>query len=227
VSNSLEPLITASGHNLFNEFIHSDHRATFINILLKDFLGHGSPKMARPDLRFVSSASRDVKKFVRKMYSHLQENKVFHHYQEFRLDCDSIDKPWNLANKIDNQIGHAFQLAESSCYKPQKNPWSEKLHLASLKVKFWKTALTERLTKVSQSAVLRNLAAEIWTTAPPLRSNTCPESGKRRHCGPKSPSPHPSRRRKRKRSLPNRVEVPPCTVHVLQRHQCGSRHQKY
>jgi hypothetical protein len=103
------------------------------------------------------------------MFSHLHGNKVFHQYQDFLLDKDIVDKHWVLANKIDVHIGHAFQLAEASCYKHPKLPWSEKLHLTSLKVKFWRTALTERLTKVPQSAVLRNLAAEIWKTAPPPR----------------------------------------------------------
>jgi hypothetical protein len=84
---------------------------------------------------------------------------VFHQYQEFRLDTDIAAKPWVLANKIDAHIGHAFQVAEASCYKNPKPPWSEKLHLASLKVRFWRTALTERLTKVPQYAVLRNLTA--------------------------------------------------------------------
>jgi hypothetical protein len=87
-SASLEGLITACGYNLFNEYIHCDHRAMFLDIRLKAFLGHGTPKLASPDLRFVSSASPDVKTFVRKMFSHLHENKVFHQYQEFRLDTD-------------------------------------------------------------------------------------------------------------------------------------------
>jgi hypothetical protein len=139
----------------------------FLDIRLKAFLGHGTPKLASPDLRFVSSASPDVKKFVRKMFSHLHENKVFHQYQDFRLDKDIAAKHWVLANKIDVHIGHAFQLAKASCCKHPKPPWSEKLHLASLKVRFWRTALTKLLTKVPQSAVLRNLAAEIWKTVPP------------------------------------------------------------
>jgi hypothetical protein len=101
------------------------------------------------------------------MHSHLRENKVFHSYQAFRLDRDVLKEPWRMANKIDSLIGQAFQVAETSCYKPPKPPWSEKLHIASLKVRFWKTALTERLTRVQESAVLNNLSAEIWKNTPP------------------------------------------------------------
>jgi hypothetical protein len=166
-SSSIRHLICACGYNLFNENIHSDHRASFVNLRLKDYFGHATPSLARPDLRFVSSSSLDIKLFVRKMHSHLRENKVFHSYQEFRLDREVHDKPWHMANQIDSLIGQAFQVAESSCYKPPKPPWSEKLHIASLKVRFWKTALTEQLTRVPQSAVLHNLSAEIRPNTPP------------------------------------------------------------
>jgi hypothetical protein len=46
-------------------------------------------------------------------------------------------------------------------------PWSEKLHLASLKVHYWKTALTQRLTGVSQAIVLSEISPKLWETNPP------------------------------------------------------------
>jgi hypothetical protein len=166
-SASLRQLICACGYNLFNEHIHLDHRASFVDLRLKDFFGHITPTLSSPDLRFVSSASPAVTQFVPKMHSHLSENKVFHSYQEFRLDRDVLAEPSRITNKIDSLVGQAFQVAETSCYNPPKPPWSEKLHIASLKVRFWKTALTERLTKVPQSAVLHNVSAEIWQSVPP------------------------------------------------------------
>jgi hypothetical protein len=166
-SSSLRHLICACGYNLFNEHIHLDHHTSFVDLRLKDCFGHVTPSLASPDLRFVSSSSPAVKQFVRKMHSHLRENKVFHSYQEFRLDREILDAPWRMANKIDSLIGQAFHAAETSCYKPPKPPWSEKLHIASLTVRCWKTALMERLTKVPQSAVLHNLSAEIWKSTPP------------------------------------------------------------
>jgi hypothetical protein len=99
VSTQLEPYIASCGFNLFNQHIHSVHRLFFVNFLLNVFFGHGTPRLARPDLRFVSSLSQDVTKFVTKMYSHLAENKIFHQYQEFCLDADIVAQPWKLANK--------------------------------------------------------------------------------------------------------------------------------
>jgi hypothetical protein len=71
------------------------------------------------------------------------------------------------ANKLDQVIGQAFKTAERHCSKPPRPPWSVKLHLASLKVRYWRTALMERRTGVHQMTVLHDLAAEIWQDAPP------------------------------------------------------------
>jgi hypothetical protein len=138
-----------------------------VDISLKTFFGHGTPQLVGPDARSISTSSPDIKKFVDLMHSHLAENKVFHKYQDFRLDRDILAQPWRQANQIDDLLGQAFRTAKLKCSTPPKPPWSEKLHLASLKVRYWKTVLTERLTKVPQSTVLRNLAAELWPNAPP------------------------------------------------------------
>jgi hypothetical protein len=159
----LTDFIHSSGFSLFNEHFHSDHRASFVDIRLKSFFGHDTPTaLAQPEHRFVTSSSANVSKFVQKMYSHLHGHKAFHQYQNFCLDADVVDAPGRQANKIDQVLGQAFQTAERHCSKTPCPPWSVKLHLASLKVRSWQTALTERRTGVTQSTVLHNLAAEIW-----------------------------------------------------------------
>jgi hypothetical protein len=166
-SASLEPYVAASRFNIFNECIlHSDHIALFADFLLEAYFGHAPPTLVRPDLRFISTSSPEVSKFVWKMHSHLSENRAFHRYHEFCLDVNVVDEPWRLANQIDQVTGHAFATAEKHCSKTQKPPWSAKLHVASLKVRYWKTALTARRTRVQQTTVLRNLAAEIWLDKP-------------------------------------------------------------
>jgi endonuclease/exonuclease/phosphatase family metal-dependent hydrolase len=169
VSSNMANFVAAYGYNLFNEHLHSDHRAIFVDLKLKAFFGHATPTLARPDLRFVSSSGPDVTKFIRKMHAHLTENSAFHQFQKFRLDVDVLKEPWLNANKIDRVIGQAFLTAENHCSKHPKPPWSAKLHHASLKVGYWRTALTERRTKLSQTTVLRNLASEIWPQTPPRR----------------------------------------------------------
>jgi hypothetical protein len=71
------------------------------------------------------------------MYSHLSENSTFHNYEEFCLDVDVVAAPWLMANQLDQIIGQAFAVAEKQCSKTQKPPWSAKLHIASLKVRYW------------------------------------------------------------------------------------------
>jgi hypothetical protein len=155
-SPTLKSFVYACGYNLFNEYIHSDHRAQFLDLNLKSFFGHATPRLARPGLRFVSSASSDIKKFIRKMYAHLADHKAFHQYHDLQLDVDILEEPWRQANKLDRILGQAFAIAEKHCSKHPQPPWSAKLHHVSLKVRYWKTALTGRKTKVPQTT------DEIW-----------------------------------------------------------------
>jgi hypothetical protein len=161
-SPNLEPYIGAWEYNLFNEHLHSDHRASFMDIRQKEFFGHDTPRLASEDLRSMSTSSPDVLKFVQKMYAHLDENKAFHQYQDFCLDVDVVDKPWLQANHLDTMLGQAIKTAEKQCSKHPRPPWLEKLHHATLRVRYWKIVFTERRTRVSQATVLRRLVAEIW-----------------------------------------------------------------
>jgi hypothetical protein len=152
------------GINLFNKLLQSDHRALFADFALHTFLGSKPPALCRPDLRFISTDSAAVSTFVGKMFSHLEENKVFHSFADFMLDVNVATKPWELVKKIDTQIGHAFACGETKCAKPRQAPWSVELHKASSKVWFWKTALTQRNTAVQQDEVLKEIGAIVWKT---------------------------------------------------------------
>jgi hypothetical protein len=94
-----------------------------VNISLKTFFGHGTPQQAGPDVRFISTSSLDIKKFVDLMHSQLEENKVFHKYQDLRRDRDILAQPWRQANQIDDLLGQAFRTAELKCSTPPKPPW--------------------------------------------------------------------------------------------------------
>jgi hypothetical protein len=94
LSPCLAPFVHASGINRFNECYHSDHRAIFLDIDLKAYLGDILRTLARPDQRFVSTSSRHATKFVNKVHAHLHANKVFHAFQEYSLDADLLEAPW-------------------------------------------------------------------------------------------------------------------------------------
>jgi hypothetical protein len=93
LSSHLQQDLQATGFNLFNEYASSDHRALFVDLNLSHTLGKPNPAIVPPAKRFVSSRSAHVSKFVSKMASHLHENKVFHKFQEFLVDCDTNAKP--------------------------------------------------------------------------------------------------------------------------------------
>jgi hypothetical protein len=171
-SRRLQSLVRSCGINLFNELVFSDHFALFADFAMPPFLGTTLPQIVRSDLRFIASDGADVTKFMNKAYDHLDQNKAFHLFQDFLLDADTADKPWELANRIDTLLGHAFKCADKSCVKPRRAPWSLQLQKASRKLRFWKTALTQRCSGVSQSTVLVDIDAEVWeNTVPSIPSN--------------------------------------------------------
>jgi hypothetical protein len=169
LQQELQPFLLASGLNMFNECVYSDHRASFLDINLRAYLGDCVPKLAPVQQRSVSSKSQSVDRFVSKVYSHQSENKVLHQYQEFLLDVDGMDKPWVQANKLDDMLGQALATAEKHCAVRPAEPWSAKLHIASRKVRYWKTMLTQRFTGTTQDRVLAELADEVWSRHPHLQ----------------------------------------------------------
>jgi hypothetical protein len=170
----LRAIVRFCGINLFNELLTSDHRALFADFALPLFLGSIPTTLCRPDIPFISTDSKDVSTFLGKMFDHLEENKVFHSFTDFMLDVDVAAEPWALANAIDNQIGHAFACGKTTCSKPQRAPWSVKLHKVSSKARFWKTALTQRNTGVQEDDVLKEIGAIVWRPEliPTIPSNT-------------------------------------------------------
>ena len=105
---------------------------------------------------------------MNKAFDHLDSNRAFHSFAPFELDVDTAPQPWIQANKINVLIGQAFQCAEQLCAKPILPPWSENLHRASKKVRFWKTAITQLRTGVDQTEALTALSQAIWGPDQPI-----------------------------------------------------------
>jgi hypothetical protein len=166
LSPELAPFANATGINLFNEYYHSDHRALFIDIDLTGYLSAKLPKLAQPDQGFVSSSSRHVTKFIAKVHSHLQENRIFHRFAEYILDVDVLPEPWKEANIIDNMLGQAFVASERECVSLPRHPWPENLHIASQKVRYSKTYITAKTTNTNHNEALFTLADNIWPEGP-------------------------------------------------------------
>jgi hypothetical protein len=156
----LDHVITC-GINLFNEIYRSDHRAVFIDIRLRLFLKAQLPPVSRSGFRFISTRSPDVSKFVNAVHDHLTHNNAFDKFETFSATVLIASKPWEEANKIDAILGQAFTTAERKCYKRPRPAWSERLYIASLQVRYWRTVLTARRTGVDHTRILSELAALI------------------------------------------------------------------
>jgi hypothetical protein len=169
LSRTLRPSVQAVGMNRYHMLYHSDHRAPFLGLDKQSTFGLPSP-IARTSLRHIESNSQSVAKFIQLVYAHLTENKVFHSFAEFLQDVDTADRPYIAADSIDRSIGHALSAAERKCAIPPRPPWSEKLHLASLQVRYWKTALSACTTRADVNDELIAIQAQI-ASQPPVPSS--------------------------------------------------------
>jgi hypothetical protein len=170
VSRSLLPVIEGVGYNRFNLLYHSDHRAIFIDLAKRESLGLSSPLVPH-SRRFIHSNCPQVRDFIWEAYKHLQENKIFHQFGEFTLDADTCQDPSQTANAIDRQVTKALLHAEKKCSRPQSHPWSEVLHLASLKLRYWKTVLSSRRSDYDATCEL-DLICETTGPMPPIPPDT-------------------------------------------------------
>jgi hypothetical protein len=147
ISHTLRDQVDGMGHNQYHQFYYSDHRAGFL-----DLADHASLRLSSPIApnarRHIHSNSPLVAKFVTAVHKHLVATGTFHKFANFLLDVDSDDKPYLTANQIDSQVTFGLLHGDRICSKPPTHPWSEKLHHASLRVRYWKTHLSNLCNKL-------------------------------------------------------------------------------
>ena len=101
----------------------------------------------KPEHRTISSRSRDISKFISIIHRHCINNNIFKQLEQYSTqDKETIIR---LGNKIDQQLTMGIMKALKSCSKKPYYPWSATLHEASLRVKFWKIALTIPSSKLT------------------------------------------------------------------------------
>jgi hypothetical protein len=147
ISHTLRDQVDGMGHNQYHQFYYSDHRAGFL-----DLADHASLRLSSPIApnarRHIHSNSPLVAKFVTAVHKHLVATGTFHKFANFLLDVDSDDKPYLTVNQIDSQVTFSLLHGNRICSKPPTHPWSEKLHHASLRVRYWKTHLSNLCNKL-------------------------------------------------------------------------------
>ena len=67
----------------------------------------------------IGTKSKDIVKFLNKVYHHLHQNKVFHKFETFLLEAPTSDHPWRQANEIDEQIGLAINAGKRNALYTQ------------------------------------------------------------------------------------------------------------
>ena len=95
------PAPTGMRHNPYNFIYKSDHRATFIDLPLKETLSFSQP-IVSPDLRAIYSDSSKVNLFINTVDSHLQCNGLYDKINSFQSTIQTNTRPWIDANIIDN-----------------------------------------------------------------------------------------------------------------------------
>ena len=95
----------------------------FINIPIKQHFQLQQP-MVNDSMQEIGSTSKNVEKFVNKVYTHLESNKVFHMKEQFIKSINQNQTPWVKANLINIMLGQEIQAGKNLCHKPTRPPWS-------------------------------------------------------------------------------------------------------
>jgi hypothetical protein len=173
-SDSL-PELEAVGLNHYHDFYPSDHRPILVG--LRAALLGSLPAIVAPQFRFVHSNSKLVGSFVAHTYKHLCDTGTFDRLNLlFADDAVFDDSDFSvLANSIDEQITRALLSAEQKCKHPQREPWSEHIHFASLHVKYWRLKCASIRNKYDASETLAALHTKSSTMVPaPTNNNSTP-----------------------------------------------------
>jgi hypothetical protein len=138
LSADLLPDLLAVGLLHYHDFYPSDHRPIFVG--LGATLFGPLPSIVPQQFRLVHSNSKLIGKFVELAYKHLEDTGSFGRINSlFHDDAAYSDPDFSaLADSIDDQITRALLSAERKCKTPQREPWSEAVHFASLHVKYWR-----------------------------------------------------------------------------------------
>ena len=159
------PLPHRIGYQPYDVFHSSDHRGVFMDVDLEYSQTDKIPKMGH---RAISSRSKDIANFITIVHNHCINNNVFRQLDNYGTQEPTLDI--RLGNKIDGQMTKGILKALKACSKAPHYPWSEILHKASLRVKFWKIALTTKLTKLPPA--LEIIRATLTDMPPSLPART-------------------------------------------------------
>jgi hypothetical protein len=145
VSRNLVQYITASGLHHYHYFYPSTHRPIYVGIC--NTLFGSRPAITPACTRAVNSNAANVKPFIEYRYQHLVDTGTLTRLGRYLTELPSLtdEQISNAANSIDEQITRALLSAEQKCQRPTRKPWSDELHFASLKVKYW------RLTRAAKA----------------------------------------------------------------------------
>jgi hypothetical protein len=165
VSQDLLPHLAGAGLNHYHDFYPSDHRPIFVGLHASLF--GPIPAFASHRFRFVHSNSKMVATFVTLAHKHLCDTGTSAHHSGLMTGIDekSPSEISRLANSIDTQVTRALLSAEKKCKKPQREPWSEDVHFASLHVKYWRLKCAATANSYDATTTL----ADVCKLLPPTR----------------------------------------------------------
>ena len=132
------------GYQPYDLFHNSDHQSIFMDI---DLDYSQMDEIQKPEHRTISSRSREIEKFITIIHRHCLRNNIFKQLEQYSTQDKGTTI--GLGNKIDRQLTIGITKALKACSKTTYYPWSTKLHEASLRVKFWKIALTIPSSKLT------------------------------------------------------------------------------
>jgi hypothetical protein len=173
ISSDLLPEVWDVGLNHYHDFYPSDHCPIFLG--LRTALFGSLPAIVAPQFRYVHSNSKLVGSFVALAYKHLCDTGTFDRLNLlFADDAVFDDSDFSvLTNSIDEQITRALLSAEQKCKRPQREPWSEQIHFASLHVKYWRLKGAAIYNKYDASETLEAILPLLPSTHQIIDDGSC------------------------------------------------------
>ena len=137
-SAPLIPAVTKCGAEPFNQNIHSDHRARFVDWNEEILFGSLTPLMTGHNQRRLQSKSLPSRvKYIDEFHKYCVDHTVFQRLDELH-DSPSLSR----AESIDRDITRGMLAAEARCYLLGHDQWSLRLQQARLLVDIFKHALS-------------------------------------------------------------------------------------
>ena len=159
VSTNLLPSIRACGYLPLHFLCFSDHRGIYVDFDSSILFGNSPPKIAKPMTRYVKSRdARATSKFLTRLNAYWSDHSIRSRISRLSATLERTKATASVrryAMKIDRDRTRGFLMAEKTCHRRDRPPWSRTLHRLSRQFRYWQIVISDfRLKRQSYNALI-------------------------------------------------------------------------